>query len=504
MLPVNQVTSNPGSENFMMTQREEHVRVRFAPSPTGYLHVGGARTAIFNWLFARQHQGKFLVRIEDTDVERSAPEMVENILESLRWLGMESDEPVVYQSRNLDKHQQAIQLLLESGDAYRCFCTPEELEEKKREMGEEYQYDQTCRNLSKERIADYIRRNTPYAVRFQVPEGWVNFKDQVYKRISVQSTEIDDFIIQRRDGTPVYQLAVVVDDASMEITHVIRGEDHLSNTPKQILLYKALGYPVPKFVHLPLILGSDGGRLSKRHGATSVDEYRQRGYLNTAVFNYLSLLGWTPKGNQEVFMPEELISQFDLARVSKSSALFDEQKLYWISDQHFSRWATEDLVPLADAELRKAGLIDDPEAQRSYTRQVTELLKTRLKLTSEIVKFGRYFWEDPGEYDQEAVARFWPDENVNNLMKKWVKRLESLEDFNKERIEKELRDLAKQLGVKAAELIHPTRIALTGFGVSPGIFEVMSLLGKRTNVRRLCRAIRSLPQPGEVTSTNVE
>lgn len=487
-----------------MTQSEDNVRVRFAPSPTGFLHVGGARTAIFNWLFARQHHGKLLIRIEDTDMERSTEAMVENILESLRWLGMVSDEPVVYQSLNLDKHQQAAQLLLESGAAYRCFCTPEVLEEKKQQMGEEYQYDQTCRNLPGEKISENISSGTPYAVRFKVPsEGWVNFKDRVYKRISVQTGDIDDFIIQRRDGTPVYQLAVVVDDASMEISHVIRGEDHLSNTPKQILLYKALGFPVPRFAHLPLILGSDESRLSKRHGATSVEEYRQQGYLHTAVFNYLSLLGWTPKGNREVFMPEELITQFDLARVSKSGALFDEQKLYWISDQHFSQWTTEDLLPLAEAELRKAGLIDHPESQRSYISRVIDLLKTRLKLTSEIVKFGRYFWEDPTEFEQEAIERFWPDETVNTLMEKWLELLESLDEFSEERLEKELRSLAVHLEAKAAALIHPTRLALTGFGVSPGIFEVMSLLGKDTNIRRIRRAIQSLPEPGVVTSADV-
>ncbi len=478
-----------------MMPSEENIRVRFAPSPTGFLHVGGARTAIFNWLFARKHNGTFLVRIEDTDIERSDPEMVERILEGLKWLGMESDEPVVYQSDNRDKHQQAVQLLLESGQAYRCFCTPKELEEKRADAqdDESYQYDKTCRSLPGEVIAENLQQKKPFAVRFKTPEGWINFKDRVYKKISVDTEEIDDFIIQRRDGTPVYQLAVVVDDASMGITNVIRGEDHLSNTPKQILLYKALGYDVPKFAHLPLILGTDGARLSKRHGATSVEEYRNKGYLNTALFNYLTLLGWSPKSNREIFMPDELISQFVLLRVSKSSAVFDEQKLYWVSDEHFKRWSAEDLLPLAEKELQKVGLIELDENQRLYLLQVLELLKSRLKVMSELVKFGRYFWEDPQEYDEEAVTRFWSDRQVNAVMKKWADQLESIQDFNPETIEAELRSLADREGITAAQIIHPTRIAVTGMGVSPDIFTVMHLLGKDTCVCRFSNSLECLP-----------
>jgi len=478
----------------MMTS-DENIRVRFAPSPTGFLHVGGARTAIFNWLYARKHNGTFLIRIEDTDIERSDPEMIEHILESLEWLRMKSDEPVIYQSENRDKHQQAVQLLLESGQAYRCFCTPGELEEKKASASDDqaYHYDKTCRNLPEEIIAENLQQKKPYAVRFKTPEGWINFKDRVYKKISVNTEEIDDFIIQRRDGTPVYQLAVVVDDASMGITHVIRGEDHLSNTPKQILLYKALGYNVPKFAHLPLIFGKDGARLSKRHGATSVEEYRNKGYLNTALFNYLTLLGWSPKSNQEIFMPEELVPQFDLLRVSKSSAVFDEQKLYWVSDEHLKKWSAEDLQPLAAEELRNADFIDFDENQSPYLLQVLELLKSRLKVMSELVKFGRYFWEDPVEYDEEAVERFWPDRQVNAIMEKWVERLELIQDFNSEVIEEELRTLADQEGIKAAQLIHPTRIAVTGMGVSPDLFAVMELLGKDTSIGRVRKAITSIP-----------
>ena len=479
-----------------MTQNNGKVRVRFAPSPTGYLHVGGARTAIFNWLYARKHQGDFLVRIEDTDRERSTPEMVDNILESMRWLGLEPDEPVVFQSRQSDSHEQAIRRLLEEDKAYRCFCSPEELEAKRLDAGgnqDAYQYDQTCRHLSGDEIAENLQQHKPFVIRFKTPERWISFKDRVYKKISVHTREIDDFIIRRRDGSPVYQLAVVVDDAAMGITHVIRGEDHLSNTPKQILLYQALGHDLPRFAHLPLILGSDGKRLSKRHGATSVAEYRHRGYLPTALFNYLALLGWTPKGNEEIFLPEEIVPQFEFTRVSKSSAVFDEQKLRWVNGFHFSRWAAADLLPLVEETFRKTGFASKATADRTYLKQVVDLLKSRVKMVEDFVEMGRYFWEDPEEYDGEAAAKYWPDSSVNALMQQWAARLESLEDFGEDSLEKALRDLADAEGVKAGRLIHPTRLALTGQGVSPGIFEVMALLGRETNLKRLRKAIEVLP-----------
>ncbi|MCF7803359.1 MAG: glutamate--tRNA ligase [Candidatus Marinimicrobia bacterium] len=480
-----------------MTAPEQETRVRFAPSPTGYLHVGGARTAIFNWLYARQHQGKFLVRIEDTDVERSDPKMVENILESMEWLGLAADEEIVYQSDNQGAHRSAVDALLETGKAYRCFCTPEELKRKRLAAGEKdqesYQYDGTCRNLSNEEIQEHLESENPYAVRFRVEQGWINFKDRVYKKISVNTEEIDDFIIQRRDGTPVYQLAVVVDDANMGITNVIRGKDHLSNTPKQILLYKALDYPVPKFAHLPLILGSDGKRLSKRHGATAVNEYRDKGYLRPAMLNYLALLGWTPKGNQEILLPDELIEQFDLLRVSKAEAAFDEKKLRWVNEQHISKADTAELLPLVKRELAEEQIIAGDGANSEYLTEVITLLKSRMKTISDFGEYGRYFWNAPAEFDREAVEKFWPNNTVNNRMKVWLGEAKEIEPWNPEEIEKVLRDTADSLDVGAGKLIHPTRLAITGMGVSPGIFQVIELIGQDQLISRIEYALENLP-----------
>jgi len=476
-----------------MSTTESQIRVRFAPSPTGYLHVGGARTAIFNWLYARQNHGKFLIRIEDTDLERSDPTMVEQILGGLSWLGITSDEEVVYQSQNAKFHREAVQQLLKDGRAYRCFCDPEVLEARRLSQGsdeQDYQYDGKCRNLPEEEIRTHLENDDLFAVRFRVERnGPVKFKDRIYKKISVETSEIDDFVIQRRDGSPVYQLAVVVDDARMGITHVIRGEDHLSNTPKQILLYLALGYHIPTFAHLPLIVGQDGNRLSKRHGATSLEEYKNRGYLNTAVLNYLALLGWTPKSNQEIFMSPELVEEFDLLRVSKKSAAFDEQKLEWVSAQHFKQYAAEDLYPLVQPLLQDAGLISGSEIQKEYILAVIGLLQSKVRRLGEFAEYGAYFWQDPASYDGNAVNRFWSDNSVTALMQNWLSRLESLKEADADRYEQELRSVAEEADEKAAKLIHPTRLALTGSGVSPGLFQVMELLGHDTVVRRVRKAI---------------
>jgi len=480
-----------------MTPDNSEIRVRFAPSPTGYLHVGGARTAIFNWLYARQNNGKFLVRIEDTDAERSETAMVDHILESMEWLGLESDEEVVYQSENIAAHHAAVEQLLASGQAYRCFCSPEELRQKrnKAESGDDgaYQYDGTCRDLPDVTVQENLASGKDFAVRFRVDEGWVNFKDRVYKKISINKSEIDDFIIQRRDGTPVYQLAAVVDDAAMGISNVIRGEDHLSNTSKQILLYLALGYDVPKFAHLPLILGSDGKRLSKRHGATSVAEYKKNGYLNTAILNYLSLLGWTPKSNEEIFFPDELIMEFDLLRVSKASATFDEKKLNWVSGEHFSKWTAEDLMPLVKPILVEKSIARENEIKGACLLKVINLLQSRVTTLNDFAKYGGYFWNAPTAFDEESAERFWPDQSVNESMKIWMQRLKSLDDFSVENLETALRDCAEEQGIKAAQLIHATRLAITGMGVSPGIFQVMSLLGRDQLLTRIEYAIEHLP-----------
>ncbi|MCK4641699.1 MAG: glutamate--tRNA ligase, partial [Candidatus Marinimicrobia bacterium] len=294
------------------------IRVRFAPSPTGALHLGGARTAIYNWLFACSTSGKFLLRIEDTDTKRSRTEYVEQIYNSLKWLGLNWDEEPVFQSQRLKAYQQAVQKLLDKGRAYYCFCTLQELEERRSQSGE-YKYDGMCRSLDREQISAYFDAGKPAAVRFKIEPGITEWNDLVYSNIRVNHNEIDDFVIQRSNGIPTYQLAVVVDDIYMKISHVIRGEDHISNTPKQILLYQALGEKIPEFAHLPLLMGTDGKRLSKRHGATGVDEYKALGYPAFAVFNYLALLGWVPKDGSEILSPSELIRRFHLTEIARKS-----------------------------------------------------------------------------------------------------------------------------------------------------------------------------------------
>jgi len=470
-------------------------RVRFAPSPTGYLHIGGARTALFNYLYARSTGGTYLLRIEDTDTERSSREMTEQILDSLSWLGLLPDEPYVLQSDNIQAHRHAVDTLLKEHKAYRCFCTKEILEKEKEKAAREnrpYRYSGVCRNLTEKEIQQKLDQNLPFTVRLKVPdEGVTRFKDMVFKSIEVKNSEIDDFIIMRSDKTPVYHLAVVVDDALMGITHVIRGEDHLSNTPKQIHLYLALEYPVPRFAHVPLILAPDGKRLSKRHGATSVGEFRNMGFLPEGFINGLIHLGWGTSGNQTLYTPDELIRKFKITDVSKKGAIFDLQKMIWINGQHISRKSSAELFPLVTQAWLKAGLIsqDDIEDKTVYLNRAIDLLKTRMKLITDFVSFGSYMLKDPVSYDPEAVEKRWAHPQIQNLMTHYMKALEELESFNPENLENTLRTITDEAGEKAAVLIHAVRLAVTGFSVSPGLFELLSLLGKEIVIRRLKKAL---------------
>jgi glutamyl-tRNA synthetase len=471
------------------------IRVRFAPSPTGYLHIGGARTALFNYLYARSMGGTYLLRIEDTDTERSSQEMIEQILDSLSWLGLLSDEPYVLQSDNIQAHQHAVDTLLNEDKAYRCFCTKEDLEAEKEKAAREnrpYRYSGKCRHLTDQEIQENLDHKLPFTVRLKVPhEGVTRFKDMVFKSIEVQNSEIDDFIIMRSDKTPVYQLAVVVDDTLMGITHVIRGEDHLSNTPKQIHLYLALGYPVPRFAHVPLILAPDGKRLSKRHGATSVGEFRDMGFLPEGFINGLIHLGWGTSGNQTIYTPDELIRTFKITDVSKKGAIFDLQKMIWINGQHISGKPSTELFPWVTRAWLKAGLLsqDDIEDRKTYLHQAIDLLKTRMKLITDFVSFGSYVLKDPVSYDPEAVEKRWAHPKVQVLMNHYLKALESLDPFDPENLEETLRHITNEAGEKAAVLIHAVRLAVTGFSVSPGLFELLSLLGKKVVIRRLKKAV---------------
>ena len=467
-------------------------RVRFAPSPTGQLHLGGARTALFNWLFARKFGGKFFLRVEDTDKLRSKQEFTDQICDSLKWLGLDWDEEIVYQSTRNELYKSAIEKLLETGKAYRCFCSKEKIAEERKQAemsGSGYYYSGTCRNLDEKLVQAKIDNGKSFSVRILVPEGYTEFDDSIYGNIRVNNKEIDDFIIARTDGSPVYNLVVALDDNDMEITHIIRGEDHISNTPKQLMIYKALNYPIPEFAHLPMILGPDKKRLSKRHGATGVQEYRDQGYLASALINYLALLGWNPGTEQEVFTLDELIKQFSIERVQKKSAVFDEKKLQWMSGQHiYKKSASEILnsIRFNDPDWRKS---DDEH----YVLKVIELMKERVKSLRDMREMTEMFFDDPQEYDEKALRKKWKDNSINDLVTKFERSLEKIELWDAEQIEIVLRNLAKRENISAGEIIHPTRLALSGIGSGPSLFAMMELLGKETCLRRLQKANKILP-----------
>jgi glutamyl-tRNA synthetase len=468
------------------------VRVRFAPSPTGYLHIGGARTALFNWLFARAKQGSFVLRIEDTDLRRSSEEMVRGILQGLEWLGLEWDEGPYHQSERLELYDSAGRRLLSEGKAYRCFCVtgPDEAAAAKDQPGK----DHACRRLSSEEASDRARRE-PSALRFAVPPGRsICFDDLVYGRIEVETDYVEDFAIQRSDGMPTYHLAVVADDIDMKITHVIRGADHLSNTGKHILLYEALGESIPAYSHLPLILGADKKRLSKRHGATSVLEYREMGFLPDALVNYLALLGWSPGRDQELFSRRELIASFDLSGINKANAVFDLRKLDWMNGHYIRNADARHLAsPVADL-LRKHGLWSgerDQKEGRDGLHALVDLLKTRAARLTDFVHLGKPYLRDELEYETEAVEKY-----LNSLEEFEKKRLvealndlraayEELTPFSSETIEGSLRAIAEKHRIKAGSFIGAVRVALTGRSAAPGIFDVIMTLGRERTVQRL-------------------
>jgi len=463
------------------------VKVRFAPSPTGALHLGGARTALFNWLFARHHQGKFYLRIEDTDRERSRDEFVHQIRDSLEWLGLTWEEPIFYQSHRAEVYRGMIKALLDSGVAYRCFCTPDELEAQ-RKAGQ-YSYPGTCRNLTEDQVKVRLNQGQSFVIRLKIPEGETTFQDRIYGPITVNHRELDDFVIARSDGSPTYNLVVVVDDHDMGITHVIRGDDHLSNTPKQLQIYRALQYEAPKFAHLPMILGPDKRRLSKRHGAPGIEEFRNRGYLPDALLNYLALLGWNPGTEEELFSLDELVRQFDLNQVQKKGAVYDEKKLHWISGQHMKRQTTDFLFQ----QIREL----EPEWGKGqdvpYLFTVVDLLKVRAKTIPDFVSQSGYFFHTPAAYDEKAARKHWRDRQINRWLEQYVDVLNTLSVWNQEVLETGLRDLAGRLDIAPGKLIHPLRLALTGIPHGPSLFDIMALLGKDTCLERIGRAMDQLP-----------
>jgi glutamyl-tRNA synthetase len=478
-------------------------RLRFAPSPTGYLHVGGARTALFNWLLARKQGGVFVLRIEDTDRTRSSDEMTQAILDGMRWLGLEWDEGPYHQADGFERHREEVFRLLDSGAAYRCFCTPEELQAKRDAQKEEYRYDRACAAIDPAEAARRAEAGEAYTVRFRVPGGITEWDDQVHGATRFRNADIEDFIILRTDGTPIYNLAVVSDDIDMRITHVIRGDDHLSNTPKQILLYRALGAPVPVFGHLPMILGHDGRRLSKRHGATAVGEYEGLGILPRTLVNFLALLGWNPGDEQEIMRVEELIDRFSVERVNRKSAVFDPEKLEWMNGQHISRMSNAELLELVGPLLVQAGLVTEVDLvdRHDWLCGVVELVKVRARYLSGIVEQARSYLADEVEYEPAGMEKHWKDSaETAERLRAVLAALEALPDWNAAEIEAALRRTAEQLGVGFGKIVHPLRLALTGATVSPGIDQVVAQMGTELVRRRIEQATSILDRRGAPTT----
>lgn len=471
------------------------VVVRFAPSPTGYLHIGGARTAIFNWLYAKKHHGKFFLRIEDTDVKRSGEEMTVAIIDSLRWLGLDWEGEPIKQSERLEIYREHAQRLIESDHAYRSFTSEEEAAAVRERVTSEkktFIYREHFSKPTPEQEAQWLSENKPFTIRFEVPSGSTTFDDQVQSQVSFEHAVIDDFVILRSDGYPTYHLAAVVDDHVMGITHVIRGADHISNTPKQIMLYRAFGWETPKFAHVPLILGQDKSRLSKRHGATAVGEYEKKGILPEALFNFLTLLGWSPGDDRELLSKEELLALFDIENVSKSNAVFDERKLAWMNGQYLNRVALERLIEPVSNALVEAGLVSREELadKREYLFGMISLLRSRVRTIPEFGETGVYFWRDPLEYEAAARVKHWAEANTSALLVQLAEVYNGLPAFTVAEVDRSLRESAERLNVSAGKLIHAARLAVTGLSVSPSFFETVSLLGKQKVVSRLEAAAR--------------
>ena len=481
-------------------------RVRFAPSPTGYLHVGGARTALFNWLYARRHGGTFVLRIEDTDAERSSWEMVAGIVDGLRWLGLDWDEgpdtggphAPYFQSQRLEKYRAAAATLVASGHAYYCYCAPETLQQKRQAAeaaGGGWIYDRTCCSLSDEQRAKHASANAPRAVRFKVPEGRTSFADLVHGPIDFDNANIEDFVVLRSDAQPTYHLSVVVDDIDMEITHVVRGDDHISNTPKQVLIYGAFGRKPPAFAHVPLILGPDKKRLSKRHGATSVMEYHRLGYLPEAMVNFLALLGWSPGGDQELFSKGDLIGRFALEGISGGNAVFNPEKLDWFNQQHMLRLETSELARRVEPALREQGLWQEDYSgeRQEWFFALLDLFKSRIKKLDQFGIEARPLLSDDVAYDEAAVTKHLEKRELRGPLSDLIEAWDSEEPFVAATLEQQLRETAEKHQVKAASLIHATRVAVTGRAASPGLFEVLELAGRPRVLERLRRALLLIP-----------
>ncbi len=462
------------------------LRVRFAPSPTGYLHIGGARTALFNYLLARKESGTFILRIEDTDVVRSTQESVDAILQAMEWLGLSYDEGPFYQSERFDLYRCKVQQLLDNGHAYRCYCSQEELDAKREaamKTGGKPKYDGTCRNRNEPPNAD-----APFVVRFKSPlEGETTFVDRIKGPITFRNEELDDIIIQRSDGTPTYNFVVVVDDAEMGLTLIIRGDDHVNNTPRQIPIYQALGYPVPQFAHVPMILGADKSRLSKRHGATSVMAYRDLGYLPEAMVNYLVRLGWS-FGDQEIFSMDELVDKFSLDNVGKAAGVFNPEKLLWLNAHYIKNG---DPVRLGELLREHLAVIGIDTAKGPALPAVVKTLQERSRTLVEMAEGATFYFRDEVEFDEEAVAKFLTSDK-QSVLECLIRHLEECSDWSHDGIAAAFQQVMDETGLKLGKIGPSVRVALVGGTTSPSIYEVVEVLGKAPSLKRLKKALEIL------------
>ena len=496
------------------TSNPSEVRVRFAPSPTGYLHVGGARTALFNWFFARGAasggRGKMILRIEDTDAERNKPELVEGIISALSWLGIDWDEGPFYQSQRTALYREAGLKLLASGHAFLCYCPAE------RYAGGDHAPEAGAASGATATQGTAVRRitrcscrdgkpstpGTKPAVRFKVPTGGITkIHDAVFGDREFQNDEIEDFVLLRSGkgdedfGQSMYQLGVVVDDIDMRITHVIRGADHVSNTPKQVLLYNALGAPTPIFAHVPLILGPDKSRLSKRHGATDVNLYRSEGFLPEAFRNFLALLGWSPGSDEEFLRTPDLLQKFSLAGVSRTNGVFNRDKLEWFNTQYLQKLPIEEVLPQVQAELQRHNLWKEEWAAgegHAWFSKTVDLLRSRVRLLPDFAKWSRAFFSDDFPREPAAIAKFWKDEKTRPLLEKLAEALGALPEWNHDACDHATRRVAEEGGVKAGMLINATRVAIVGQAVAPPLFDTMVVLGQNRVVTRLRDAVSQL------------
>ncbi|HEB67793.1 MAG TPA: glutamate--tRNA ligase [Gammaproteobacteria bacterium] len=462
------------------------IRTRFAPSPTGYLHVGGARTALYSWLFARKHGGKFILRIEDTDLTRSTAESVNAILEGMTWLGLEYDEGPFYQTDRFARYDEVIRKLLDEGKAYRCSCSKERLDKLREEQmarKEKPRYDGYCRNRD-------VSPDEPHVIRFRNPtEGEVIIDDLIRGRIIVSNRELDDLIIRRSDGSPTYNLTVVVDDWDMGITHVIRGDDHINNTPRQINILKALGAPIPKYAHVPMILGEDGSRLSKRHGATSVMEYRNMGYLPEALLNYLVRLGWS-HGEQEIFSVDEMIEYFELENVNRAPSTFNPEKLLWLNQQYIMK---DDPARIAHLLSPHMGERDIDPATGPDLVDVVKLLQERASTLVEMAEQAEFFYRDFEEYEPKAAKNHLRPV-AREPLEALREALAQLKDWTPEALQATISGVAEKLGLKMGKVGMPLRVAVSGKGASPSLDATLALLGREKTLARIDRALKYIEQ----------